>query len=117
MRSCAGTHSCRGAAHSARHATAFVGTTTAGLRALLAMSHRVLLTFVSARIADFGAQLAYGACHVAAARHIACRHAANACAVNIQGDAAGHRIDVLLLQAGNSAVVACRSTGVARIDA
>lgn len=116
MRSRAGTHPCCGAAHSTRHATAFICTTTAGLRTFLAMSHRMFLAFVPACFADLGAQLADCACHFAATRHIARCHAANACAVHIQRDAARHRFDVLLLQAGNGAVVTCRCTSVARVD-
>jgi hypothetical protein len=99
------------------HAAAFLGTTPAGLGALAAMIHLVPLAFLRAGLADISAGLADHSRKLAAAGHVAGGEPADGGAVHVELDAAGHRLDVLLSQAGGGAMVAGDRAAVAGIDA
>lgn len=117
MRADAGTYTTALTRGSAGHAAAFLGAAPAGLRALLAMCHLVAFALFAAGVAYVGAGLADHAGHFAAARHIAGRHPADVGAVDIECNAARHRLGVGFLQAGSRAVVACNGTGITAVDA
>lgn len=85
----------------------------AGLRACLAVLHVVLRTFVTARLANNGADFA-DFLHVAtASRHHCGRYGTDLGAVHIPRNALGHCLDVELLQTCHRAMVASCRAGVA----
>lgn len=96
---------------------AFLGTALAGLCAFLAVSCLMLCTLVAAGLADVSAKLANLLRELATTRHVGCCHAADFGAIHVECDAPGHCLDVLLLQAGDSAMVTSSSAAVAGIDA
>lgn len=99
------------------HLAALFGTLVAGLGAFLAVLHLVLGALVSTGLADVGAQAANGFGMFASTGHCGRCQSADLGAIHVQRDASSHRLHVLLLQAGSSAVIAGRCAGVARFDA
>lgn len=80
------------------------------------MIHGMSLTFRRAQLADLGAEFAELAGDLAAAAQQLGRGAAQGGAVQIQRDAAHHAGDILLLEAGGSAVLAFGRAIVAGLD-
>ena len=99
------------------HAAALLGTTSASFRALLAMVCLVACAFLAAFLAYIGAHLADCTGELATSRHISGSEATNLGAVHIERDAAGHHLDILLLQTGCGTVVAGYGAVVTGIDA
>ena len=77
----------------------------------------VLCAFIAAGLANVGADRANCLGELAVPGHEAGGHPTNPCAVDIQRDAARHHLDVVFLQAGGGAMVACVCAGVAGIHA
>jgi hypothetical protein len=96
---------------------ALFGTAMASFCTVLAMLRLVLRAFVAASLADLGAQLQDGAGASAAARHRCSGQLADGGAIDVQRDAPGHHLHVILGQARRGAVVARRRTIVAGSDA
>jgi hypothetical protein len=101
----------------ARHAATLLGATPAGLRAFLAMTHRVPVAFLRACVADARAELARVGRELAAARHVRYCETADVRAIDVQADAARHLGDVGFLEARRGAVIAGERTFVAGVDA
>lgn len=99
-----------------RHGEACRGAGLAGLGAGLAMRGFVLGALVAAGLADFGAQCAHGLRVGAVAGQEACGQVAHGSAIGIQGDALGHHLEVVFLEARCEAGVALDSTCVAGFD-
>lgn len=98
------------------HAPAFVRTTAARMRTFLAMRHLVLAAFITACVADFGACLADQRGEFTAARHVGCCAAAYLRAVHVERDATRHHLDVIFLQAGSGAKIACVGACIASFN-
>lgn len=100
------------------HAAALFGATAAGLGAFPAMLHGgVLLALLRAGLAHVGAGLTDRSGELAAAGHVARGKPADGRAIHVELDAARKHLDVLLPQAGGSAMVAGDRATVAGIDA
>lgn len=100
-----------------RHAGALFGASAACRGALLAVRCLVFGTFVATRPADVGAQPANRFGMFAAPRHGAGSKTADGCAIGIQGDAADHHLDVVLLKTGGETAIARCRTRLAGLDA
>lgn len=103
-----------------RHLPAFLCALKAGFGAFLAMDHAVVAmlgAFVSARLANIGAQRANGFGVFAASSHCRSCKRADLSAIHVQRNAPRHHLDVLLLQAGSRAMIAGNNAGVARFNA
>lgn len=98
------------------HCQASFGAAVAGLGAVLAVLRLVPGTLIATGLADFGAKAADGNRMVAASGHRRRGKLADRRTVDVQRDALGHHLHVLLSQAGSSAVVACRRASVASFD-
>lgn len=88
----------------------------ARLSTLLTMLHRVLCALVCASGANAGAQGADSLGVLTAAGYRRGGELANGRAIHIQGDAARHHLDVLLLQTRRGAVIAGHRAGIASVD-
>ena len=106
------THGLR--AGSGRHALTLVRATPARRRAVLAVLCLVLAAFFTAAAADLGAGAAEFLGDLAAAGHGRRSQEAGLCAIHVERDAARHRLNVLLLQAGSRAVITGCGAFVAR---
>lgn len=102
---------------SAGHLPARLGAGMAGRRASLAVIRLVTSAFVAAGLADISAEGAHPRGELAAPCHEPGSQPADRCAIDVQGNATGHHLHVLLLQAGGGAVVTGISAGVAGFDA
>lgn len=101
----------------AGHPAALLGTTTASLRARLAMGCFVLGTFVCTGLADVSAQRTNRLDMLASPCHRCGGELADRCAIKIQRNAPRHHLDVLFLQAGCRAVIAGDGALVAGLNA
>jgi len=84
------------------------------------MGHAVVAmfgAFITARLANIGAQRANSFGMFAAPGHGRRCKRADLSAIHVQRNAPRHHLDVLLLQAGSRAMVAGNNAGVARLDA
>jgi hypothetical protein len=99
------------------HAAAFIRAATAGLGTFLAVLGLVLAAFLAACLAHICACLADGCRELAAAAHVSGGRTADLGTIHIEGNAACHHFDVLLLQARSGAMVAGDCAGVAGTDA
>ena len=88
----------------ARHLAAGFCAVAAGSRALLAMVHLVLRALHAASVASFGAKLADALGKLRATGHFAHRERADIGAAPVELDAAGHHLDVFLVQARGGTV-------------
>jgi hypothetical protein len=95
---------------------AFLGAVTAGFRAAPAVLVSVLRAFLSAGLADLGADFPDHIHHLAVARHVGSRQAADLGAIHIQPDAARQFTRVRFGKAGHRAPVADIGALIARID-
>jgi len=99
-----------------RHASACLGALAAGLCALLAVFVLMLTALPGAGLAYFSAYLAKLARMLAFEGHKLRGQAANRRALHIKTNTATHHVDIGLLQAGRSAVVAGFSALVTGVD-
>lgn len=81
------------------------------------MLHFMLDAFLTARLANVGAERAYVGCMHAVAGHGCRRKGAGLGAIDVQRNAFRHPLHILFLQAGGGAVVAFRSAVVAGLQA
>lgn len=112
----AGSHASCCTAHSARHATAFIGATAACLGAFLTMRHLMPTAFIAASLTDVCAQLADHPCHLASPCHVTGCHSTYGGTVDVERDASCHRFYILLLQAGSCTVIACSCAVITCFD-
>jgi hypothetical protein len=80
------------------------------------MLHLMFRAFISTGVADFSASLAKNAGEFTASRHVTGSQAADLRAVHVQGNAARHRLDISLLQAGGCTIVAGVRAVIASFD-
>ena len=95
---------------------ALVRTSATGFRALLAMGHLMLCTFVAAGLADHRANPAHILGERTAPRHEARRKAAEGGAVHVQCNALGHHLHILFFEASRGAMIASVCAFVASVD-
>jgi hypothetical protein len=99
------------------HLSAFFGAAVARLGTLLAMLHmRVFATFITTSLAQIGTNAADILSPAAAQAHKLCSGITQRRTFHIELNAARHHLDILLLRAGRSAMVADGSTSKTRID-
>lgn len=99
-----------------RHAAALLRATPARFRARLAMVHVVPGAFRCTSLAHLRAGLAHRGRKFAAARHVTHRQAADLGAVDIKGDASGHRLGIGFREACGSTVIAGEGALIAGLD-
>jgi hypothetical protein len=93
-----------------------LGAASACLRACTAMVHVVARAFLAARLAKLGAEARDRHGVLAVARHHRCGEAAEVGAIDVERDAAGHRLHVVFEQAGGRATVAGIGAAITRLD-
>ena len=99
------------------HVSAFVSAGKADGSAFLAVVHVVPSAFFAASLADFGTQRANGLHMFAAPGHGRRRKGAGRSAFNVQRDASGHHLDIVLLQAGGCALMTFDGAVTAKLQA
>ena len=99
------------------HLPAFIGTSHAGLCAVLTVLHLMFGTFVAAHLAYLSTGRTDLLRRFAGSSHHRSGKCADFRAINIQCDALGHCLYLLLLKARRCAVITCLRTLVASGDA
>jgi hypothetical protein len=98
------------------HPATLFGTAPAEGSAILAVLCLMLGALVTARLAHLGTELAKRSSEITAPSHEGGSQTTNLGAVHVERDTARHHLDVVFMQAGRRAHIACVGTGVASFD-
>jgi hypothetical protein len=99
-----------------RHPAALFSTAPAGSSAILAVLCLMLGALVTACLAHFGTKLAKRPSEITFPSHEGGSQTADLGTIHVERNATRHHLDVVFVQAGRRAHVACLGTGVASFD-